>query len=53
MGEVGEVGEVGSPQTLPTRVVTEDSAKFEFDVCSLSIFVVSIHKNLHMQGFVP
>ena len=32
----------------PPQVVTEDSAKFEFYVCFLPIFVVSIYKNSHI-----
>ena len=40
--------EVWIPQSPPPRLVAEDSTKFEFDVCSLSIFVVSLYKNLHI-----
>ena len=48
MWKGGGGGEVWSPQSLPPRLVAEDSTKFEFDVCSLSIFVVSLYKNLHI-----
>ena len=49
----GEGERCGVPRPSPSQVVTEDSAKFEFYVCFLPIFVVSIYKNSHIKGLVP
>ena len=44
----GGGGRCGVSRPSPPRVVAEDSTKFEFDVCSLPIFVVSLYKNLQI-----
>ena len=47
----GEGERCGVLRPSPPQVVTEDSAKFEFYVCFLPIFVVSIYKKLlHLRS---
>ena len=41
----GRGGRSGVPRPSP-RLITYDSTKFEFDVSSLPIFVVSMYRNL-------
>ena len=54
MWKVGGGGERGLESPVPPpRLVAEDSTKFEFDVCSLSIFVVSLYKIRLMREFKP
>ena len=48
MWKVGGGGRGLESPVPPPGLVAEDSTKFEFDVCSLSIFVVSLYKNLHI-----
>ena len=42
---MGGGGGLESPDP-PPRLITDDSTKFEFDVSSLPIFVVSMYRNL-------